>query len=385
MGILGFLFRVIREKVQEKSAKGDLEGKLGRKVSTHDLYSLGSHLDAAQPTTAPQSLQSTPREASVPFAEAKPPMRTKTKLIIAGVLVLVIGFIGVVAAAGFVIFIMPRSTYNKLNPFTPKPSPDDFPAQIGRFTRSTDPEYLDLGYSDKPTDTYFYSYYKAADPNDPNKRAADATNLKLYVWHFKTADEARSGLEAKKKEIKAYQGYQFVDDTDARFAALYLKGGSTSVIWTDGTKLRELTGASQKTIYEFEGLLKNAAPVAVVDVKLTEPEPSSNSTNSSSLTVSQLLDDYKKDSSAADKKYKGKTISVTGKVEVSDKDKKGNWMIAFMRPGSTAPKDGMVICSFDKSQESRVSSVKKGDIVTLQGNVFGNILFSVIMQNCSKL
>ena len=384
MGILGFLFRVIREKIQEQSAKGDLEDKLGRKVSTHDLYSLGSHLDAAQPNAQQIPLQSTPREASVPFGEAKPPMKTKTKLIIAGVLVLVFGFIGVVAAAGFVIFIMPRSTYNKLNPFAPKPSPDDFPAQIGRFTRSTDPEYLDLGYSTKPTDTYFYSYYKAADPNDARKTATDAANLKLYVWHFKTADEARSGLEAKKKELKGYQGYQYVDDTDARFAAVYLKGGSTSVIWTDGTKLRELAGASQKTIYEFEGLLKNAAPIALVDVKLTESDTPTN-TGGTSVTVLQLLDDYKKDPSAADKKYKGKTISVTGTVEVSEKDKKGDWLIAFMRPGSTAPKDGMVVCSFDKSQESRVSSVKKGDTVTLQGNVFGSILFSVMMQNCSKL
>ena len=370
MGILRLLFRGGREFIQEQSAKRDLERKLGRKVSKDELYSLGSHLDAASPGAPQMPLQSTPRESAVPFADAKPPMKTTTKLVIAGILVMVFGVLGV---AGYVA-TMSQSQFNRLNPFTPKPSPDDFPATAGRFARASDPEYINGSYG--ALKEYFYSYYKAP----------DAPNLKLTIAHFKTPDEANSALEAKRKQLKAEKGYQYVDDTGARFAAVWLKDGSALVIWTDGTKLKYLSGAPQKPLYEFEGLLRNTAPAPVVDVKLDESGtmPGAN-TVGLSVTVLELLDDYKKDAAAADKKYKGKTITVTGTVEVAEKDKTGKPMIGFMRPGATAPKDGMVVCSFEKSQETIISKVKKGEMVMLKGRVFGNIVFSVMLDNCSKL
>ena len=80
-----------------------------------------------------------------------------------------------------------------------------------------------------------------------------------------------------------------------------------------------------------------------------------------------------------------KTIIITGVVEVSDKDKKGNPLVGFLRPGSTSPLDGMVDCSFDKSQEEVMSKVKKGDSVKLQGKVFGNLLGNIMLENCTKL
>ena len=378
MGILGLLFRGAREAIQEKSAKNRLEGKLGRKVSKEELYSLGSHLDAAQPDAAAQmpfQPHGAPRAASVPFGDAKPPMKTRTKLIIGGVLVLLIGFVAV-AVAGFAVLNMSQSTYNRLNPFTPKPSAADFPAQIGRFSLSTGPEYSYSEYSAAPLRAYFHSFYKADDVRD----------LRYYVYDYKTADEARAGFEAKKKEMKGYQGYQHVDDTDTRFASVWLKTGSSSVLWLDGTKFKYAYGIMQKPLYEFEGLLKNAAPAQVVEVTLGETETprTASSTAAPSLTVTGLLDEYKKDAAAADKKYKDKIVLVSGTVEVSDKDKKGNWMIAFMRPGSTAPKDGMVICGFDKSQEKNVSGIKKGDLITLRGKVSMNLIGSVMLENCTK-
>jgi hypothetical protein len=143
-----------------------------------------------------------------------------------------------------------------------------------------------------------------------------------------------------------------------------------------------LGGSLQKPVYEVEGLMKNAPPVETVAINMSELSGTTNS--SKTVTVEELLDDYKKDSAAADKKYKDKVIMLKGTVEVSDKDKAGKPMIGFLRPGSTQPKDGMVVCGFEKSEESIVSKVKKGDTVLLQGKVFGSIVGSVILQNGKK-
>src|SRR5688500_10646117 len=95
-GIFGILFRCAREKLQERAAKSSLESKLGRKVPKEELYSLSSHLDAAQPTVPQMPLQQgMPRTSSVPFGDAKPPMKTATKLLIGGALVLLLGVVGV--------------------------------------------------------------------------------------------------------------------------------------------------------------------------------------------------------------------------------------------------------------------------------------------------
>ncbi len=363
MGILRLLIRGTREAVQEKRAKNDLERKLGRRVSKEDLYSLGAHLDAAQPAAAQMPLQSTPRESAVPFADAKPPMRRLYFWLIVGVLVL---FVGTIGTAAFVA-MMPERTYNRLNPFTPKPPAGSFPAQLGDYKLKEKPDYY--GVSSLNRVPYFEGEYNSG------------TNyIKYTLWDYKTEADVKSAFEARKKYITALTKFQIVDNSDARYVVVSTPGNSNYVLFTDGTQLKQIYGYHQKSIYEFEGLLKNSPPAEVVAVNLEKLA----SDNNLSVTVLQLLDDYKKDSAAADKKYKGKTISVTGTVEVSIKDKKGNPLIGFLRPGSTNPADGMVDCSFDKSQEPVISKVKKGDSVKLQGKVFGNLLGNIMLENCTK-
>ncbi|HVE57015.1 MAG TPA: hypothetical protein VNB22_09315, partial [Pyrinomonadaceae bacterium] len=169
------------------------------------------------------------------------------------------------------------------------------------------------------------------------------------------------------------------------------------VLYKDGVYLRQITSYHQQPLLNFEGLLRNAPPAQAValneaELKSAAPKSNSSTTNSNSsskngsyTTVLQLLDDYKKDDAAADKKYKDKTIIFTGTAEFADKDKAGKPMVGFLRPGSTKPADGMVVCTFDKSQEAAVLKIKKGDTVLLSGKVFGNILFSVMLEDCKKL
>jgi hypothetical protein len=368
MGILGLLFRGAREVVQEQSAKRDLERKLGRKVSKDELYSLGSHLDAADPSAANMPLKSTPRESTVPFGDAKPPMKTLTKLLLIGIPLLLFGVVG---AVGYVA-IMPEYQFNRLNPFTPKPPAGTFPSQLGAFNLKESPDW-----------------HKAASYNPVEYWEGTYTNGANYItyklWDCKSEAELLSAFEKQKKSVVPSGKYKITDDGAFRYALVTYPGMTTYVLFMDGLRLIQVGGSAQKPVLEMEGLLKNAPPVEMTPINVSEMEASNPAGDNLSVTVLHLLDDYKKDAAAADKKYKGKTITVSGTVEVADKDKSGKPMIAFMRPGATAPKDGMVVCSFEKSQQASVSAIKKGDTVRLQGRVFGNIVFSVMLDNCAKL
>jgi hypothetical protein len=378
MGILGFIFRAIREAVQEKSAKNSLENKLGRKVSNNDLYSLGAHLDATPQTNAvPPPMQSTPREASVPFGDAKPPMKTSTKLLLIGIPLVFIGLIFVSA----VFALMSQRQYNRLNPFTPKPPAGSFPSQLGTFNLKESPDYNEVNYY-TPVENWEGVY-------------TNGTNYITYkLWNYKSDAELNTAFDARKKYVTPTSKFKVLDDSGARYVVMSFSGSSLCIVLKDGMQLKELSGGDQKPMYEFEGFLKNAPPAAVVPINYSEMTAnnnsstnsnSSSSTNSASLTVGQLLEEFKKDSDAADKKYKNKMIIFTGTAEFADKDKKGEPMVGFLKPGSTKPADGMVVCSFDKSQEAAVLKIKKGDAVKLQGKVMMSLIGNVMLENCSKL
>ncbi|HEY0458526.1 MAG TPA: hypothetical protein VGC97_05190 [Pyrinomonadaceae bacterium] len=367
MGLLRLLIRGSRDAAEEYSAKRDLERKLGRKVSEEELYSLGSHLDAAGPGNGQMPLVSTPRESSVPFGDAKPPMTFTKKLLLFGIPLLLLCIILPVAYVG----LMSEYEYNRINPWTPKPPAGTFPAQMGAFHLKQSPDWNGVK-SYNPAENWEGEY-------------TNGTNyIKYKFWNYKSEAELNEAFDKQKKYITPSSKFKIFDDSPARYSFMNLSGESVYVLYKDGTQLKQLTGSGQQPIYEFEGLLKNTAPAAVVPVNYSELKAATDSNNNSPLTVVQLLDDYKKDSDAADKKYKGKTIIFKGTVEVADKDKEGKPMIAFLRPGAKNPNEGMVACSFDKSQESVVSKVKKGDTVLLQGKVFGSIMDVMIIQNCTK-
>lgn len=361
------LGRGAKEKAEEMLAKRELEKKLGRKVTTEELYSLGSHLDAAGDIDPSKPLISTPRESSTPFADAKPPMKFMTKLLLIGIPLLLL----TMCFGGGLLATMSKQTFNRLNPFSPKPPAGTFPAKLGNYTLDHKPDY------NEPT-----SYMPTKSFSAEYKSSTETVRYTLFV--FNSEAELNDAFNKRRSQTVTSANSKVVDNSENRYAIAAFSGWNNYIYFKDGLYLKMIDTYRQNVGLEFEGLLKNAEPLPAVTFNVNEMEKSS-SNNGTSVTVLQLLDDYKKDATAAQKKYDGKTITVTGTVEVSEKDKKGNWMIGFMRPGSTAPKDGMVVCGFEKSQEAIVSKVKKGDLVSLRGKVFGNILFSVILQNCSKV
>jgi hypothetical protein len=144
---------------------------------------------------------------------------------------------------------------------------------------------------------------------------------------------------------------------------------------------------------DFEGLLKNQppqTPVALNEYELRKnATPASNTSTSypadGTMSVTQVLDSYKSEIPNERGKLEGKVIKLKGTVETSGRSKQGDWILGFLRPGSTSPSAGMVVAGFDDSKEYTVALVKKGDEVKLKCTVSAKVASSVILENCSKL
>lgn len=93
------------------------------------------------------------------------------------------------------------------------------------------------------------------------------------------------------------------------------------------------------------------------------------------LTADQLSAEYKADEVAADNKYKGKVVLISGSVRQN-----GKFMgTAYMVIGGHEMFDG-VQCNFAES--SGVASLSKGSQVTVKGEVGGK-KGNVLLRNCT--
>ncbi len=101
-----------------------------------------------------------------------------------------------------------------------------------------------------------------------------------------------------------------------------------------------------------------------------------------SISATDLYNAYKKDQAAADQKFKGKTIVVTGEISlVTEKSLTGEPVAAFKVDG----KDG-VSGKFIESQKAAVGKLKEGQTATFKCQVKGPLVVSsfagVLLQNC---
>jgi len=96
------------------------------------------------------------------------------------------------------------------------------------------------------------------------------------------------------------------------------------------------------------------------------------------LSADQLFSDYAANEVAADQKYKGQVVVVTGQIDSIGKDITDE---AFVVIGGSGFLDG-VQCMFVKSQETAVAGVSKGQVVTIKGEVGGK-MGNVLLNNCT--
>ncbi len=97
------------------------------------------------------------------------------------------------------------------------------------------------------------------------------------------------------------------------------------------------------------------------------------------VTALKIVADYKDNEVSADIAYKGKLIDVTGTVDTIGKDIIDTPYIA-LSDGNPYSFE-RVQCMFTKEQETELSTVSKGQSITLQGRVSGK-LGNVIVREC---
>ncbi len=96
------------------------------------------------------------------------------------------------------------------------------------------------------------------------------------------------------------------------------------------------------------------------------------------LSANQLYGEYNSNEVAADSKYKGKTVIVTGTIQNIGKDIMDD---AYIVIGGGGFLDG-VQCTFTKGEQSSVARLSKGQQVRVKGEVSGK-MGNVLVNKCS--
>lgn len=97
------------------------------------------------------------------------------------------------------------------------------------------------------------------------------------------------------------------------------------------------------------------------------------------LSANQLYSEYESNEVAADSKYKGRVVVVSGTIQNIGKDIMDD---AYIVIGGEGFLDG-IQCMFTKGQQSSVARLSKGQHVTVKGEVSGKMLGNVLVNKCT--
>lgn len=98
------------------------------------------------------------------------------------------------------------------------------------------------------------------------------------------------------------------------------------------------------------------------------------------ISAEDLFQEFQKDKDAAERKYKGQMVTVTGTIDKVKIGPSGNPYV-LMKTSSLVLR---VQFLFDKSNEAALSQLKEGERVTIRGRVFGRI-GNVVIDDCEIL
>jgi len=110
----------------------------------------------------------------------------------------------------------------------------------------------------------------------------------------------------------------------------------------------------------------------------TTSTTSGSSSAPSSITARKLYQEYDENAVAADLKFKGKTIKVTGTVENIDTDIMDDIYVSLEGDGYF----GTVQCYISDSSINRAAALSKGSTVTIRGRCDGHFM-GPILKNCT--
>ncbi len=110
----------------------------------------------------------------------------------------------------------------------------------------------------------------------------------------------------------------------------------------------------------------------------TDTEEVQSQAPSYTLSANQLYREYDSNEVAADAKYKGKVVVVSGSIQDIGKDIMDE---AYIVIGGGGFLDG-VQCTFTKGEQSSISRLSKGQQVRVKGEVAGK-MGNVLVNKCS--
>lgn len=111
-----------------------------------------------------------------------------------------------------------------------------------------------------------------------------------------------------------------------------------------------------------------------------EPTPAAPSRSPSlTVTATQLYNDYHANEVAADEKYKGKTLRVTGSVASIDKDFMGNILLRLVTPNEFS----QVMATLQDTEKGKAGRLAKGNGVRLVCEGQGMVIGSPSLDDCA--
>jgi hypothetical protein len=116
---------------------------------------------------------------------------------------------------------------------------------------------------------------------------------------------------------------------------------------------------------------RSSSTSSPAETKVAETAPAGQ------ITAEDLFQEYQKDKDAADRKYKGQVITVTGTIDKTKIGPSGN-------PYATMKTSSLVLrvqFLFKKNDESAVMQLTEGQRATIRGTVFGRV-GNVVLQDC---
>jgi predicted phosphodiesterase len=126
-----------------------------------------------------------------------------------------------------------------------------------------------------------------------------------------------------------------------------------------------------------------AVGMAVAGCGKTEPAPKvTNETPALAVKAGDLLAEYGANAVAADAKYKGKVIQVTGKFGSAQKAPLLGYAVQVLPESGSDVNLSGVQCFILESEEKAVATMKEGQMITLKGNCDGQVLGQIKVTKC---
>jgi len=117
--------------------------------------------------------------------------------------------------------------------------------------------------------------------------------------------------------------------------------------------------------------------LGLVGCKTRTPPPAAPSAPSVTVKAGDLLKEYGGNAVAADAKYKGKTIQVSGKFSSAQKAPLLGYAVQLVPEDAGDVNMSYVQCFIVESAEAEVAKLQAGQMITLQGLCDGQVLGQV--------